>query len=408
MYLSATNQKIQVVLSGAVTANQLLCIASYQDITSTGMTIPQESNQSLTNDTTAVDLVASPSASTNRQVVHITIYNADTASATVTVQKDVAGTDYVIIKQTLQAGSVMEWSREAGWKITESTDSPSVTFSTFTSNGTWTKPSGMKRAIIAAVGGGGGGGSGRQGAAGENRFGGGGGGGAALVIASIAAGALASTVSVTVGAGGTGGAGQASTSSNGNAGTAGGDTSFGGIVVSKGGSAGGAGATTAGTAGGGGAANASNPSYSPFALNGATGTAGTTNTASTAGGTGMLGNTACSGGAGGAGINNANTSAVSAGAGGGIYENGILYAGPTAGASPNGVNGKSKFLHMSTTLTSGTGIGTGGAGGYPAFKDGGTGGYGSGGGGGSGTLNGTTSGAGGTGGGGFVVVMELY
>jgi hypothetical protein len=133
MYLSATNQKIQVVLSGAVTANQLLCIASYQDITSTGMTIPQESNQSLTNNTTAVDLVDSPSASTNRQVVHITIYNADTASATVTVQKDVAGTDYVIIKQTLQAGSVMEWSREAGWKITESTDSPSVTFSTFTS-----------------------------------------------------------------------------------------------------------------------------------------------------------------------------------------------------------------------------------------------------------------------------------
>jgi hypothetical protein len=98
----------------------------------------------------------------------------------------------------------------------------------------------------------------------------------------------------------------------------------------------------------------------------------------------------------------------SAGAGGGIYENGILYAGPTAGASPNGVNDKSKFLHMSTTLTSGTGIGTGGAGGYPAFKNGGTGGYGSGGGGGSGTLNGTTSGAGGTGGGGFVVVMELY
>ena len=81
MYLSATNQKIQVVLSGAVTANQLLCIASYQDITSTGMTIPQASNQSLTNDTTAVDLIASPSASTNRQVVHITIYNADTADS---------------------------------------------------------------------------------------------------------------------------------------------------------------------------------------------------------------------------------------------------------------------------------------------------------------------------------------
>lgn len=408
MYLSATNQKIQVVLSGAVTTNQLVCVASFQDITSAGMTLPQSSNQTLTNGTTAVDLVASPSASTNRQVVHITIYNNDTDTATVTVQKDVAGTDYILIKQVLTSGSLLEWSRESGWRVTESTTATTVTFQTFTSNGTWTKPQGMKRAIIACVGGGGGGGSGRQGAAGENRFGGGGGGGASLVIASIAADALASTVTVTIGSGGTGGTGQASTSSNGNAGTVGGDTSFGGIVISKGGGAGGAGSTAAGSAGTGGAANASNPSYSPFALNGAVGTAGTTNTASTAGGTGMIGNTACSGGAGGAGINNSNVSATSAGAGGSIYENGIVQAGPSAGSSPNGVNDKSKFLHMSTTLTSGTGIGTGGAGGYPAFVNGGTGGYGSGGGGGSGTLNGTTSGAGGTGGNGFVVVMEIY
>lgn len=408
MYLSATSHKIQAVLGGTVTVNQVVCVASYQDITSSGMTIPQSSSQVLTNDTTAVDVVGAPASSTTRQIVHLLFYNADTSAVSITVSKDVSGTDYTLITTTLQSGSVMEWSRETGWKVKESTDSPAITFSTFTSDGTWTKPQGMTRAIVAAVGGGGGAGSGRQGAAGENRFGGGGGGGGALVIASIAAGALASTVSVTIGTGGTGGAAQASTSSNGNAGTAGGDTSFGGIVIAKGGSAGGAGSTAAGAAGGGGAANASNPSYSPFALNGAAGTAGTTNTTSTAGGSGMLGNTASSGGAGGAGINNANTSATSAGAGGGIYENGILQAGPSAGASPNGSNNKSKFLHMSTTLTSGTGIGTGGAGGYPTFPNGGNGGYGAGGGGGSGTLNGTSSGKGGDGGNGFVVVMEIY
>lgn len=408
MYLSATNQKIEVVLGGAVTTTQVTCIASYQDITSAGMTLPQLSNQTLTNDTTAVDLVGSPSASTTRQVVYMSIYNSDTATATVTVQKDVGGTNYVIISQVLTAGSLLEWSRESGWVVTESTTAPTVTFSVFTSNGTWTKPQGMKRAIIAAVGGGGGAGSGRQGAAGENRFGGGGGGGGAVVVASIAADALASTVSVTIGTGGTGGAGQASTSSNGIAGSAGGDTSFGGIVIAKGGLAGGAGSTAAGAAGGGGQANACNPSYGPFSINGGAGTAGTTNATSTAGGNGMSGNTGAPGGAGGSGISSANTSATNAGAGGGVFENGILQAGPTAGASPGGVNDKSKFLHMSTTLTSGTGIGTGGAGGYPTFVNGGNGGRGAGGGGGSGTLNGTTSGAGGSGGDGFVVGMEIY
>lgn len=408
MYLSATTHKIQVVLAGAVTTNQLQCVASYQDITSAGMTLPQASNQALTNNTTAVDLISAPSASTNRQVVHISIYNADTVSATVTVQKDVSGTDYILGRYTLPSLGVLTWSREAGYQLFNIEASPSTSFQSFTSSGTWTKPEGLKRVLIACVGGGGGAGSGRQGAAGENRFGGGGGGGGALVIASIAADALPDSVTVTIGAGGTGGAAQATTSTNGVAGTAGGDTSFSGIVIAKGGSAGGAGATTAGAAGGGGAANASNPSYSPFALNGAAGTAGTTNTTSTAGGAGMLGNTASSGGAGGGGISSANVSATSAGAGGGIYENGILNAGPTAGASPNGVNDKSRFLHMSTTLTSGYGIGTGGAGGYPAFTAGGNGGRGAGGGGGSATLNGTASGKGGNGGYGLCVVLEIF
>ena len=47
----------------------------------------------------------------------------------------------------------------------------------FTSNGTWTKPSGARTVHVICIGGGGGGGSGRQGAASSSRIGGGGGGG---------------------------------------------------------------------------------------------------------------------------------------------------------------------------------------------------------------------------------------
>lgn len=104
MYLSSTD-KIQVVLSGAITTVQLPCVASWQDIISTGMTLPQSSSQTNTNSTTAVDLVAAPAASTNRQVVHLSVYNADSVSATVTIQKDVSGTDYILVKALLQAGT---------------------------------------------------------------------------------------------------------------------------------------------------------------------------------------------------------------------------------------------------------------------------------------------------------------
>lgn len=386
----------------------MYCTVYYNAFTSAGLTMPQLNQTEFTDATNEVEILSEPPAGTTYQPTYITVYNQDIVDHVTRIWLDMSGSQWTQINILIPAGNTLEWSRETGWKLAIGEAQSSVTFSVFTSNGTWTKPVGLKRAIIAAVGGGGGAGSGRQGAAGENRFGGGGGGGAAFVLLSIASDALTDTVAVTVGAGGTGGAGQASTSSNGIAGTVGGDTSFGGILVAKGGLAGGAGGTTAGTAGTGGAANQCNPAFGPFALNGAAGSAGTSNTTSTAGPAGFVGNTACPGGAGGAGINSANTSATNAGSGGAIYENGISQAGPTAGASPDGVNDKSRFLHLSTTLTSGTGIGTGGAGGYPAFVNGGNGGRGAGGGGGSGTLNGTTSGAGGNGGDGFVVVMEIY
>ncbi len=407
MYLSASNDKIQVVLSGAITTNQLRCVASWQDITSAGMTLPQSSSQTLTNDTTAVDLVAVPAASTTRQVTHINIFNADTVAATVTVQKDVSATDWILVRSLLQAGDTIQWSREAGWVILKGSEQESVIFTVFTSSGTWTKPAGFKRAILALVGAGGGAGAGRRGAAGTNRFGGGGGGGGAVVFLSIASGALPATVAVTIGAGGTGGAGITVDDTNGNPGTAGGDTSFGAIVIAKGGSLGGGGSTAAGALGAGGSVATGNPQYGPFAIGGANGAAGNTITTA-AGATGFIGTTGAPGGGGGGGINSSNVSGVAAMTGGAVYQNGVLQAGPTS-ASPNGANNQSVFLHFSTTLTSGYGLGTGGAGGIPSNVNGGNGGnYGAGGGGGSGVLNGTDSGKGGDGAGGLIVVMELY
>jgi len=407
MYLSSTD-KIQVVLSGAITTVQLPCVASWQDIISTGMTLPQSSSQTNTNSTTAVDLVAVPAASTNRQVVHLSVYNADSVSATVTIQKDVSGTDYILVKALLQVGDTLEWSREVGWKILSQSTQESILFTSFTASGTWTKREGLKRVLVTCVGAGGGGGSGRQDIAGTNRFGGGGGGGGAIVWRQIAASDLTSTVAVTVGAGGTSGAAQATISTNGNNGGSGGNTSFGALVVAAGGSFGGGGTSVSGPAGAGGAVASCTPSLGPYALAGSAGAVGSTiNNAP--GGAGLGGSLACPGGGGGNGINTANTSGTAANTGGTVVQNGIVIAGPVSGASPNGVANQSLFLSFSNTLNAGVGIGTGGAGNVPATTTGGNGGnYGAGAGGGSGTLNGTSSGAGGVGGTGLCIVMEIY
>lgn len=414
IYLEGTTQSLEAYLGGAITTTNPTYAISYQDITSSGMTIPQSTSNGSLNGVTDVTILSAPAASTTRQVAYLNIYNADDAVATVYIQIDISGTERLLFSSTLNPGQSMEWTRETGMRVFESSIQSAFAIESFTSSGTWTKPAGLKYALVVGVGAGGGGGSGRQGAAGENRFGGSGGGGGAVVWRLLNAGELGATVTVTINSGGTGASGQASTSSNGTAGTAGGDALFGSILTADGGNGGNGGTTAAAGAVTGGLASACAPSYGPCATNGGNSSQSSAATTSGAGSTGMSATYSTAGGAGGCGINTSNTSATSAGAGGGIYNNGVLIPGPSASgvSQPNGANNQALLMFFSTSLSSIYGLGTGGAGGYPGSGGSGAGGnggnYGAGGGGGCGTLNGTTSGAGGNGGGGLVQVLEVF
>jgi hypothetical protein len=117
--LTGTTDKIQISLGSAVATTQLKCYASYRDTTST--TITPSRNVVLTTDTSAVDLIGSPGASTQRVVDYISIYNADTASATVTVNFNDNGTLYNLAVIILGVNEKLEYQEGEGFKVISTT-----------------------------------------------------------------------------------------------------------------------------------------------------------------------------------------------------------------------------------------------------------------------------------------------
>ena len=116
--LSTTGEKLQAVLGGAVTTNQLHCVVCYSD--DNGTTYVGGTQYTSTNDTTAVDICAAPAASTVRDIDYINIRNRDTAVATVTVMVDVSATDSELVKATLAVGDQLVYTHSNGWATLDS------------------------------------------------------------------------------------------------------------------------------------------------------------------------------------------------------------------------------------------------------------------------------------------------
>lgn len=247
--------------------------------------------------------------------------------------------------------------------VTDNTSSALVAnVQTFTSDDTWTKPSGANRIFVQAWGAGGGGGGADGGA---NAANGGGGGGGSYVEGWFNASSLAATVAITVGTGGTGGVGNAD-------GSIGEDSTFGTHITAYGGG-GGAGAGTGEVGGGGGGGGFMSAGSSSTDTTGASGgdpVGGAAGVASSMGGGGggsgtpAAGALSAYGGGGGGGGGNGGRSHF--GGGGGAGGSGTQKTGGTSvygGAGGNG--GVTQANGSNGTVPSGGGGGgasdTGGA-----------------------------------------------
>lgn len=117
--LSETTDNLQIVLGGSVTTNQLRCMTSWRDRTSTtfvaGRTVTN------TNNTTDVNLAASPAASTQRVIDFISVYNEDTVNAVVTIKLDANATEYTLCKVTLATTERLQYQEGVGFQVFAST-----------------------------------------------------------------------------------------------------------------------------------------------------------------------------------------------------------------------------------------------------------------------------------------------
>jgi len=114
--LLSPDQKLQVVLAGAITTNQLPIIASYAEAAADSSTLSPASNTYATNSTTAVDVVTAPENAYRRSLRYLSVYNADTVDATVIVQINDSGTTRIVCKVSLPTLARLEYTPDSGFR----------------------------------------------------------------------------------------------------------------------------------------------------------------------------------------------------------------------------------------------------------------------------------------------------
>ena len=106
--LDSTLKSLEVILGGAVTTNQLTWTAHYVDISqSTFAALAATETDGVTNNGTAVTMVAAPGAGVSRQIKFVSVYQGDTVAASTAVRINNNGTFRNIVKPNLNPGDTL-------------------------------------------------------------------------------------------------------------------------------------------------------------------------------------------------------------------------------------------------------------------------------------------------------------
>ena len=114
--LDSTTDNLQAVLVGNVTTNQLRCMSCWRLINATD-TYTAGRTPVNTNNTTDVNIVPAPTYGLQRVCDFISIFNADTVAATVTVKLDANGTEYELVKASLATGERLQYTNDSGFQV---------------------------------------------------------------------------------------------------------------------------------------------------------------------------------------------------------------------------------------------------------------------------------------------------
>lgn len=109
--LDATTKSLEIKLAGAITTNQLPYTIHYIDTLDSDQSVSDiGSGDGTSNSTTAVTVLSAPGTGHTKEVKHLSVYNADTVAATLTVQVNNNGTARIIAKTTLDVGDTWEYN----------------------------------------------------------------------------------------------------------------------------------------------------------------------------------------------------------------------------------------------------------------------------------------------------------
>lgn len=123
--LDKNNRSLGAVLSGAVATNELHVIATFTDKFSRSDSalayLLGATKITATNGATDITIVSAPDQNVTRDVDYISVRNRDTAAATVSIEYDDNGTDYVLYSATLAVGDTLVYTIATGWYVLDST-----------------------------------------------------------------------------------------------------------------------------------------------------------------------------------------------------------------------------------------------------------------------------------------------